>query len=291
MTARVLVTGALGNVGQEVVRACLGAGFVVRAAGASAKVHARWPTAEAVDFDFTDRATWAGALDAIDFVFLLRPPPLGDMSTTLNPFVDAAYAAKVKHVVFLSVAGAETKTWVPHRKVEDHLKTTGTAWTILRPGFFAQNLGDAYLRDLVEDDQLFVPAAQGRVAFLDVVDVGDVVAKLLENPAAHRGQAYRLAGPQAVTFGQLASQLSDSLGRRISYRPASIASYVWHLWRHRRLPLMQVVVQTVLHVGLRSGDAEAVDDVQRSLLGREATPLSAYLGRSTQRWTRAPQSA
>ncbi len=110
MTARVLVTGALGNVGQEVVRACLAAGFVVRAAGASAKVHARWPTAEAVDFDFTDRATWAGALDAIDFVFLLRPPPLGDMSTTLNPFVDAAYAAKVKHVVFLSVAGAETKT-------------------------------------------------------------------------------------------------------------------------------------------------------------------------------------
>lgn len=289
--SRVLVTGALGNVGQEVVRACLSAGFVVRAAGAPSEVQAKWPAAEAVEFDFTNRATWAAALDSVDFVFLLRPPPLGDMSTTLNPFVDAASAAKVKHVVFLSVAGAETKSWVPHRKVEDHLRTTGTAWTILRPGFFAQNLGDAYLRDLVEDDRLFVPAAQGRVAFLDVADVGDVVAKLLENPLPHRAKAYRLAGPEAVTFGQLASQLTETLGRSITYRPASIASYVWHLWRHRRLPLMQVVVQTVLHVGLRSGEAEAVDDVQRSLLGREATPLSAYLGRSTQRWTRAPQSA
>ena len=110
MTARGLVTGALGNVGQEVVRACLAAGFVVRAAGASAKVHARWPTAEAVDFDFTDHATWAGALDAIDFVFPLRPPPRGDLSTTLNPFVDAAYAAKGNHLGFRSVAGVEPKT-------------------------------------------------------------------------------------------------------------------------------------------------------------------------------------
>ncbi|MBM4781897.1 MAG: NmrA family NAD(P)-binding protein [Archangiaceae bacterium] len=291
MTARVLVTGALGNVGQEVVRACRSAGFLVRATGAPPKVHARWPDVEAVEFDFTKRATWAGALDSVDFVFLLRPPPLGHMSTTINPCVDAAYSAKVKHVVFLSVAGAETKTWVPHRKVEDHLKATGTAWTILRPGFFAQNLGDAYLRDLVEDDRLFVPAARGRVAFLDVVDVGDVVAKVLENPLLHRGRAYRLAGPEAVTFDQLATLLTDALGRSITYRPASIASYAWHLWRHRRLPLMQVVVQTVLHVGLRSGDAEAVDDVQRSLLGREATPLRVYLGRSTQRWTRAAQSA
>lgn len=291
MTARVLVTGALGNVGQEVVRACLGAGFVVRAAGAPSKVHARWPGVEAVEFDFTNRATWADALAAADFVFLLRPPPLGDMSTTLNPFVDAAFEAGVRHLVFLSVAGAESKAWVPHRKVEDHLKASAGGWTILRPGFFAQNLGDAYLRDLVEDDRLFVPAGQGRVAFLDVADVGDVVAKVLEHPSAHRGQAYRLAGPEAVTFGQLAERLTASLGRPITYRPASIASYGWHLWRHRRLPLMQVIVQTVLHVGLRAGDAAAVDDVQRSLVGRAATPLSAYLSRATQRWTRAPQSA
>lgn len=285
MSSRVLVTGALGNAGREVVRACLKIGLVVRAAGSPELVQARWPSVEGMAFDFTKPTTWPNALDGVDCVFLLRPPQIANMSATLNPFVDAAYAAGVKHVVFMSVAGAETRRWVPHRKLEDHLKTTGAAWTILRPGFFAQNLGDAYLRDIVEDDRLFVPAAQGRVAFLDVADVGDVAARIFEAPESHRGLAYRLAGPDALGFAQIAEMLSGTVNRRISYRPASIGGYLWHLYFHRQLPLMQVVVQTVLHVGLRSGDAEAVDEVQRALLGREATPLSEYISRSAQQWT------
>lgn len=199
MAARVLVTGALGNVGQHVVRACLAGGFEVRAAGAAEKVQHQWPAAQACTLDFTQPTTWPAALQDVDHVFLLRPPPLGNMATTLIPFVDAAYAAGVKHIVFLSVAGADKKSWVPHRKVEDHLQHTGTSWTILRPGFFAQNLGDAYRQDIVEDDRLFVPAGQGRVAFLDVADVGDVVCTILADHVAHQGRAYLLAGPQAVT--------------------------------------------------------------------------------------------
>ena len=270
----VLVTGATGNVGREVVRACAEAGFEVRAAGRPAR------------FDFTDRATWAATLEGIDLVFLLRPPPLGDMTTTLNPFVDAAFAAGVKHLVFLSVSGAETKSWVPHRKVEDHLKTTSGHWTVLRPGFFAQNLGDAYRRDVLEDSRLYVPAANGRVAFLDVADIGDTAARLFREPELFRSKAIRLAGPEAVTFTQLASQLSSVLGRPITYEPASIVGYVWHLWRRRGLKLMQILVQTVLHVGLRAGDAEAIDDEQVRLLGRPARPLREYLERTRQVWVR-----
>jgi len=271
----VLVTGAGGNVGREVVRACLAAGLEVRAADRSGG---------AVALDFTDRATWPAALAGVDQVFLLRPPPLGDMNATLNPFVDAAFAAGVKHLVFLSVSGAESKSWVPHRKVEDHLKQSKGSWTVLRPGFFAQNLGDAYRRDVRDDSRLYVPAGEGRVAFLDVADIGDVAAHVFRFPERFRGRAVRLAGPEAVTFTQLAERLSALLGRTIVYEAASVLGYVWHLWRRRRLPLMQVLVQTVLHVGLRSGEAQAVDDEQQALLGRPASPLSRYLERARQPW-------
>jgi len=280
-----LVTGALGNVGREVVRACLAAGFIVRAAEQDPeRVRERAPGTEPVRFDFLDRATWQPALREVDFVFLLRPPPLGDMTTTLNPFVDEAFAAGVKHLVFLSVAGAETKSWVPHRKVEDHLAASGKPWTVLRPGFFAQNLADAYRLDVLEDDRLYVPAGTGRVAFLDVADVGDVVARILTSPADFAHRAIRLAGPEAVTFEQLAQKLAAVVNRPLRYTAASIAGYVWHLWRHRRLPLMQVIVQTVLHVGLRSGEAEAIDDAQLALLGRSASPIDGYLARSRAVW-------
>lgn len=277
----VLVTGAGGNVGREVVRACLAAGLEVRAADRSSS---------SVPLDFTDRATWAAALAGVDTVFLLRPPPLGDMTATLNPFVDAAFAAGVKHLVFLSVSGAESKSWVPHRKVEDHLKQSTGNWTVLRPGFFAQNLADAYRLDVRDDSRLYVPAGEGRVAFLDVADIGDVAAHVFLHPEQFRGHAIRLAGPEAVTFKELADRLSTVLRRAIVYEAASILGYVWHLWRRRRLPLMQVLVQTVLHVGLRSGEAQAVDDQQQVLLGRPASPLSGYLERARATWVSDPQN-
>ena len=276
----VLVTGAQGNVGREVVRACTAAGFDVRPGVLKPAM------SNEVRLDFTDPGSWGVALAGVDFVFLLRPPPLADMSTTLNPFVDAAVAAGTQHIVFLSVAGAETKSWVPHRKVEDHLRLTEGRWTVLRPGFFAQNLGDAYRRDIVEDDRLYVPAGQGRVAFLDVADVGDVTAHVFLTPERFRRQAVRLAGPEAMTFGELARRLSAVLGRPIRYEPASVLGYLWHLWRRRGMSWMQTFVLTVLHVGLRSGEAEDVDDRQFGLLGRGASPVDGYLERSRHLWAR-----
>jgi uncharacterized protein YbjT (DUF2867 family) len=287
MRSRVLVTAAAGNVGREVTRECVERGLTVRVAGRSeAELQARFPGLEATELDFLDRTTWARALAGCDAVFLLRPPPLGDMDATLNPFVDAAYAAGIGHLVFLSVAGAERRQWVPHRKVELHLESTGRDWTVLRPGFFAQNLQDAYRRDILEDGRLYVPAADGRVAFLDVRDAAEVAARIFEAPGAFRQQALTLTGPEALTFARVAELLSRTLGRTIRYEPASVAGYVWHLRARREMSWMQVMVQTVLHVGLRRGDAEGISPTVEQLLGRAPRSLADYLAREADGWRR-----
>jgi uncharacterized protein YbjT (DUF2867 family) len=262
----VLVTTAAGNVGREVVRACSERGIPVRGADRSV-------------LDFLDPKTWPSALSGCDRLFLLRPPPISDMERTLIPFVDAAYAAGVQHVVFMSVAGAERRSWVPHRKVELHLERIGRAWTILRPGFFAQNVEDAYRRDIVEDDRLYVPAGRGRVAFVDVRDIGDVAALVLDDPSPFRGQALTQTGPRAIGFDELAALLTKALGRAIEYQPAAIAGYAAHLRRHRGMSWTQIAVQTILHLGLRRGDAEAVDPSVERLLGRPARSIESYVGR------------
>jgi uncharacterized protein YbjT (DUF2867 family) len=274
---RILVTGALGNVGRETVRACLEQGLVVRAAGRdAASVGARFPGAEACALDFLDRATWAPALRGCEAVFLLRPPPLGDMKATLCPFVDAARAEGAEHVVFLSVAGAERMTWVPHHAVEVHLASRPGAHTILRPGFFAQNVEDAYRADVIEDGRVYVPAGRGRVAFIDVRDVGDVAARVLAAPDAYRGRALVLTGPAAIDLHEAAATLSAAIGRPVRYEPASIPGYAWHLRRRRHLAWTQIAVQTVLHVGLRRGDAEGVTTDVPDVLGRPARSFAEY---------------
>jgi uncharacterized protein YbjT (DUF2867 family) len=285
----VLVTAALGNVGREVVRACAERGLPVRVSDPTlARVRAAYPEHEAVALDLLDRTTWSPALTGCDAVFLLRPPPIGDMETTLIPFVDEAYAAGVRHVVFLSVAGADRMKWVPHRKVELHLAAKGAGWTVLRPGFFAQNLKDAYRLDIVEDGRLYVPAAEGRVAFVDVRDAGDVAARIFEDPSAFAGQSLTLTGPEALRFEDVAALLSSTLGRQVRYEPASIAGYAWHLRRRRAMPWMQVVIQTILHVGLRRGDAEAVEPTVERILGRPPGTLRAYIAREAATWRQGP---
>lgn len=284
--SRLLVTAAGGNVGVAVTDHLVRLGVPVRVADVDP---ARLPApagVEPVRLDLTDPHTFADALRGIRRLFLLRPPAIARVKPTLNAFLDAAASAGVEHVVFSSVAGAERNRVVPHHRVEQHLMASSLRWTMLRPGFFAQNLATAYRTDIRDHDRLYVPAGDGRVAFVDTRDVGELAARILTDPDAHVGRGYTLTGPRAVTFHQVADLLTDALGRPIRYEPASIPGYLRHLGR-QGLPVPQRLVQTVLHAGLRRGDAETVDPTLGQLLGRPPRDLAEYVADHRHLWTRA----
>ncbi|MBL8741120.1 MAG: NAD(P)H-binding protein [Myxococcales bacterium] len=159
----VLVTGATGNVGQEVVRALSLRSVPVLAADRQPERVLFGDQLKTARLDFLDRETWPAALDGVEHMFLMRPPAIADVTSTLVPFVDEARARGVDHVVFLSVAGAGKNRVVPHRKVEDHLRARGAHHTNLRPGFFAQNLQSSYRDDIIQDGRIYVPAGTSLV--------------------------------------------------------------------------------------------------------------------------------
>jgi uncharacterized protein YbjT (DUF2867 family) len=282
----VLVSGASGNVGREVVRACLARGLRVRAADRDQDRARQVRDVERTTLDYRNPATFSAAAEGADALFLLRPPAIANVRDTLLPFVDEARRRGVRQVVFLSVAGAAKNKLVPHHAVEQHLLLRSAGWTILRPGFFAQNFGDAYRRDIVEDSRVYVPARGGRVAFVDVRDLAEVAASAFASPAEHDGRAYTLTGPEAIDFETAASLLTDALGREIRYEPAGILGYLLHL-RRRKMPWAQIGVQTVLHAGLRFGQAEHVDPTLERLLGRRPRTLREYIGDHRSLWLEA----
>lgn len=275
MTAPIAITGATGNVGQAVIAA-------LRARDVAVRPLVRAPVGDAVAFDFLRPETFRAAVAGAAGLFLLRPPPISDVGPTLNRLVDVALAAGVSRVVFLSVIGADTRSYIPHAKVEKHLIGTAAAWTCLRAGFFAQNLGDAYRADIREHDELFVPAGNGRAAFVDVRDLGEVAARAFTE-AGHAGQAYCLTGPEALSFTQVAEQLSVALGRTIRYTRPGVLRYMSRL-RRRGLPFAQRLVQAALHVGLRFGQGEGLDPTLARLLGRAPRTLASYIHEHVALW-------
>ncbi len=282
---RTLVTGAAGNVGREVVWALQANGMDLCAADDSVrKIRAmHGDSVDAVVLDYEKFETFTPALLGCNALFLVRPPSIACMETTLLPFIDIARRRGIEHIVFLSVIGASTNHLVPHHAVEKYIEGGDTSYTLLRPGFFSQNLGVAYREDIAEDGRLFLPAGRGRVAFVDIRDVAEVAAIILKNPRPHAEAAYTCTGTEALSFEETARLMTDIIRRPIRYEAATIAGYVRHL-HGRGLPLAQIAVQTVLHVGLRYGHTEKLDPTLERLLGRKPRTLAAYVRESAELW-------
>jgi len=275
----ILVTGATGNVGRAVVDA-------LRARGLPVRPGLRDPGSDpdAVALDFFRPETFTPAVADAGGLFLLRPPPISNVQTTLNALVDVALAAGVRRIVFLSVIGADTRGYIPHAKVEKHLIASTAEWTFLRAGFFAQNLGDAYRPDIRDHSELFVPAGAGKAAFVDVRDIGEVAALAFAEPG-HIKEAYTLTGPEALDFDEVAALLTTALGRQIRYARPGVLRYLLRM-RRRGLPFAQALVQAVLHFGLRYGQAEPIDPTLARLLGRPSRTLAQYIADHVDLWRR-----
>jgi uncharacterized protein YbjT (DUF2867 family) len=279
----VFITGASGNIGQYVVHLLNHQSIPIRIGSRSGQFQLSSPHVQNVVFDFNDSSTYASAITGCGTLFLLRPPAIANTKRTLTPFIDVAYASGVNHIVFVSVTGADTNVLVPHHAVEMHLKASGRSFTILRPGFFAQNLGDAYRKDITEDNRIFLPSGYGRVTFVDTRDIAEISVASLVSPERHRKKEYTLVGREALTFSQVADLLSEQLGRLVRYQPASI----WDYWRHlqkRGMPTVQIVVQTVLHVGIRFGQADIHDDTLTQLLHRSPRTMAEYIRDHAMLW-------
>jgi uncharacterized protein YbjT (DUF2867 family) len=220
MMTKVLVTGATGNVGAQVIRDLKSRGETVRAFVRDPD-RAAERLGDGVEFvpgDFSDAASLRRAMEGVDRVFLACANHPRQVEYEAN-VIDAAAAAGVRRVVKLSALGAEIGSpvafWDAHGRIEQHLRASGLPSTILRPSTYMTNvLGSA--EAIGHTGKLFAPAGGARIAMIDPRDVGTVAASVLTEEG-HEGKTYTLTGPDSITYDDISGDLSRATGRRLDF--------------------------------------------------------------------------
>jgi uncharacterized protein YbjT (DUF2867 family) len=151
-------------------------------------------------------------------LFLLAPNVPNQTQLELSA-VETAKSVDLRHIVKLSVLGADEEEFAlarVHRPVEREIESSGIAWTFLRPNSFMQNVV-TYMGETIKTEAAFYSASgEAKISHVDVRDVAAVALKALIE-STHEGKAYNLTGPEALTYNELATELSKVLGRPISH--------------------------------------------------------------------------
>jgi uncharacterized protein YbjT (DUF2867 family) len=285
MAEKILVTGATGKVGSELVRRLLAAGVEVKAGTRNprAALDLLRGEAEVVELDYDATETWDAAVQWADRVFLVPPPFDPRADDRLVPFLDWAVQSGSRHVVLLSAMGAEAREQMALRRVEQRIERTGVAWTFLRPNIYMQNFARGFMARQIRDEGVFrLPADSAAVSFVDGRDVAAVAATVLTDEA-HFGEAYTLTGPEALTHDEAAGIVAEAAGRTVGYEPIGEDEMRAAL-RHTGWPADQAETFSSLLAAIREGQRSAVTGHVELLLGRAPTSFRRFARDHADAW-------
>jgi uncharacterized protein YbjT (DUF2867 family) len=215
----ICITGASGTLSSEVIRQLeTKAPFRAAYFSAAAAEAALARGIEAVTIDYNRPETLRAAFEGCNQVFLLGPNALNQSELELNA-VEAATAVGVRHIVKQSAMGAGEEAYSLakiHRPVERAIESSGMVWTFLRPNSFMQNAVTFMSKTIQTEGAFYSASGDAKISHVDVRDIAAVAVRALTEPH-HDGKVYTLTGPDALSYDELASELSKVLGRSISH--------------------------------------------------------------------------
>ncbi len=231
----ILITGATGRTGKEAAQQLVAKGVKVRALVRNPAKAAALQAAgvELAPGDAGDAAAVRRALEGVSGIAIILPN--GESQLALEKqLATLAAEAGVAHIVKVSsvesVPGAPNPVHRTHWESEEHIRSLGKAWTMVRPSFYLQNfLSNA--ATIKADGKFYYPFGhKGAAVLTDSRDAGFFVAHVLSTPG-HANKSYDITSHELLSFHQIAAVFTQELGRRIEYVPQDPAAYKAFLGR------------------------------------------------------------
>ena len=289
----ILVTSAPGNNANAVIRELTATGVRVRALlrNPNSAGEIKGPLVEVAVGDFLNPASLDAALRGVEKAFLI--PPMDQRSVEMQAnFIRAAKRAGTRHVVKLSVAGADVNSPVRvarwHAEGEKELEASGIPFTHLRPNAFMQNLL-GLAPTIVSQGEFYQPAADGKVSHIDVRDIAAVAAKALTSDG-HQGKTYVITGPEALSYDDVADKLSTALGRPVKYVNVTPEDFKKSLlgWG---IPEWMADGLNELYAAIRAGYCAVVTNTVEEVAKRKPISFDDFVRDFAEAFTARPQAA
>jgi uncharacterized protein YbjT (DUF2867 family) len=257
-----LVLGGTGKTGRRVVER-------LRARRLPARIGSRSGQPR---FDWDDPSTWGPALDGAGSAYVSHYlDALPGAAETVGAFAELAVRNGVPRLVLLSGRGEPEA-----QRVEQAVRDSGAALTIVRATWFAQNFDDGW-RELVLSGEVALPAGDTPEPFVDADDIADVAVAALTDDR-HVGEVYELTGPRLLTFAEAVAEISRAVGREVRYVPVSTEEFEAAA-AEQGVPGEVIELLAYLFGEVLDGrNAHLADGVQRAL-GREPRDFGDYARR------------
>jgi uncharacterized protein YbjT (DUF2867 family) len=279
----ILVTGASGNIGSEIVKQLLG---VAPAFSIKAAVHSRQNVKNVKDgdrvkvipIDCNELDTLREALRDVDKLFLLTPdvPNAPDLASNA---VSEAKKVGIRHIVKQSVMGADLEADVGtmrlHRQVEEIIEQSGIPFTFLRPNEFMQNFINFHSPSIKGTNAFYIPLEDAKVSLVDVRDIAAIAVESLIDEDKHKNKTYLMTGPEALSYHQVAEVLSNATGRKISYVNISEEEAKAAM---KEIGMSDWLINTVSELSdyFRKGKASEVSPAVEEVTGRKPISFSQF---------------
>ena len=284
------ITGATGGLGGRVARRLAERGATQRLVVRDRSRAPALPGAEVAVADYGDTEAMRAALSGIQTLLLVSATETDDRIARHLSAVDAAEAAGVQRIVYVSFVGASadaTFTLARHHwRTEQHLRSTGIAFTFLRDNLYQDGLPywvsahPAGSSSLGPECVIRGPAGDGRVGFVARDDIAAAaVAVLVDSSGLYDGETYVLTGPQASTFYEVADALSQASGRAVAYHPETLDE-AYRSREHHGAPDWMVAGWVTSYVAAATGELDVVTDHIARLAGHPAQTFSEFLERN-----------
>jgi NAD(P)H dehydrogenase (quinone) len=271
------ITGATGAVGGRIASLLAGSGHPQRLIVRDKNRAPDLPGAEVAEASYEDHESMRRALGGTRTLFMVSANETADRARRQAIAIDAAVAAGVERIVYLSFLNAAPEATLTfardHWLTEEHVRSTGLRHTFLRDGPYLD-----YLPALAGTDGVIRgPAGEGRVGAVARDDVAEVAVAVLLGEG-HDGQTYDVTGPEAISLREAAEVLSRATGREVAYHPETIEEAYESRSSHGALE-WEVEGWVTSYTAIAAGEMDVVSTTVGELTGHTPMDLAGFLRR------------